>query len=75
MIKSYYNLRQDLSPESDRNPTQLLQLCGKISVGITPQGSRRTLGKCVYGKQHRGFESHSLRHWWLLKFHPFIYRR
>ena len=23
--------------------------------------SRRTLGKCVYGKSYRGFESHSLR--------------
>jgi hypothetical protein len=27
-----------------------------------PSGLRRTLGKRVYGKPYRGFESHSLRH-------------
>ena len=27
-----------------------------------PQSSRYPLGKCVYGKPYRGFESHSLRH-------------
>ena len=31
-----------------------------IKINIE-QSSRRTLGKCVYGKPCRGFESHSLR--------------
>jgi hypothetical protein len=29
-----------------------------------PSGLRRTLGKRVYGKPYRGFESHSLRQAW-----------
>src|SRR5262249_62182207 len=42
--------------------------CGAGFFGIMhepegwPSGLRRTLGKRVYGKPYRGFESHSLRH-------------
>src|ERR671935_1426479 len=34
-----------------------------------PSGLRRTLGKRVYGKPYRGFESHSLRHVGLFRIH------
>jgi hypothetical protein len=34
--------------------------CRKRAEGW-PSGLRRTLGKRVYGKPYRGFESHSLR--------------
>src|SRR5262249_50525255 len=44
-----------------------LNVQGYIACAATvpegwPSGLRRTLGKRVYGKPYRGFESHSLRH-------------
>ena len=36
-----------------------------------PSGLRRTLGKCVYPHRYRGFESHSLRHFFCYLLHLF----
>ena len=48
-----------------RNPAAILPFRFSMLVSKPegwPSGLRRTLGKRVYGKPYRGFESHSLRH-------------
>src|SRR5262249_46427525 len=43
---------------TDADRSQILD----FKVEVCPSGLRSTLGRRVYGKLYRGFESHSLRH-------------
>ena len=54
------------------NPAAILPFRFSMPEGW-PSGLRRTLGKRVYGKPYRGFESHSLRQ--ALTTNPFSARR